>query len=167
MKIGKYEVRRKYKLSHLVVDIATIAILFVLTVVFVNTMREMPKEVPILTNHTGCVLQFANKKILIIPIIIAMVTTALSVIVGFFPNIFASGFDAGKDNAQKFYNIIIALLNEIRLIIVIMMFDIFFRILATANGGNSSPPFFLIGCVIAILIIIRIRMKQIKHIKYE
>ncbi|NMA79567.1 MAG: hypothetical protein GX967_02845 [Clostridiales bacterium] len=167
MKIGKYEVRRKYKLAHLVVDIATIGIIFVLLVVFVNTMQGMPKEVPILTNHTGCVLQFANKKILIMPIIISVAATLLSIIIGFFPNIFASKFDASEDNAQKFYDIIIALLNEIRLIIVVMMFDIFFNILSTVNGGNTSPPFFLIGCVIAILIIIRIRIKQIKHIKYE
>ncbi len=167
MKIGKYEVRRAYKLAHIIIDIATLAVLFVLWAVFINTMKDLPKEVPILTNHTGCVLKFANKRILIIPIIIAMIITALSIIAGFFPNIFASRFDASKDNAQKFYDIIIATLNEIRLIIVIMMFDIFFKILATVNGGNSSPPFFLILCVIAIIIMIRIRKKQIKRIEYE
>lgn len=167
MKIGKYEVRRAYKLAHIIIDIATLAVLFVLWAVFINTMKDLPKEVPILTNHTGCVLKFANKRILIIPIIIAMIITALSIIAGFFPNIFASRFDASKDNAQKFYDIIIATLNEIRLIIVIMMFDIFVKILATVNGGNSSPPFFLILCVIAIIIMIRIRKKQIKRIEYE
>lgn len=167
MKIGKYEVRRGYKLAHIIVDIATLAIIFVLWVVFMNTMKGLPKEVPILTNHTGCVLKFANKNILIIPIIIAMVATALSVIAGFFPNIFAARFDVSEDNAQKFYDIIIAMLNEIRLIIVIMMFDIFFKILATVNGGSSSPPLFLIWCVIAILIMIRIRKKQIRRMEYK
>lgn len=167
MKIGRYEVRRKYKLAHIVVDIATLAIIFVLWIVFMNTVNGLPREVPIITNYTGCVLKFANKKVLIIPIIIAMIVTALSIIAGFFPNIFASRFDTSEENAQKFYDIIIAMLNEIRLIIVIMMFDIFFRILGTASGGVSSPPFFLIWCVVAILIIIRIRKKQIKRIEYE
>lgn len=166
MQIGKYSVKRKYTIPHIIIDIASAVLIILIWVVLSNQLSTLPSKVPFHINAQGEGKLILPSFLLAVYPLIAMGITALSIWLSFHPEGLAKRFDASPTNAQPFCNIVVSMLGEIRVVLLLIVMELFFGAVQTANGEQGVPSFLALWCLILIIIMVRIRTRQIKRIEY-
>lgn len=166
MQIGKYEVHRKYSIPQILEDIVSVIIIIVLWMVTAHQLARLPALVPLHVSAQGEGTMLVPSALLFLIPLLAVAVMAFSVWLSFHPKNFDRRFDASADTIQPFYEIVVSMINDIRLVVLIMLADIGFGVLSTASGQPSVPSLFAIWCLVVIFVLVRIRKRQIKRIEY-
>lgn len=167
MRIGKYEVHRRYTAGHILVDIASMLLLIVLWVVTAGQVQALPALVPLYITASGAGKLLVPSGLLLLFPLFAMGVAGVSVWICFHPKNFDRRFDADVENAQPFYDIMVSMIGEIRLVVLVILLELTLGALQTAGGEQALPSFIALWCVVVIFVLVRIRKRQIKRIEYR
>lgn len=168
MKIGKFEIKKKYTIAQILVDVFSVGVLAYIGFMIYACAVEITQIKD--SNLTGQDLSFLNWEPLLVWAGVALIVTAVSVFLILKNKKFPEKYYIDETNVVKYANIVDTAISCIRLVVLLALSEVCYLHYASILLRNSGFPVQLIcDLVLAVIVLVftRMRLESISDIAKE